>query len=328
MAGLDHYADSLWRDGLLDAFCDLQGEAFLHLQAAREDIYQTRNLAEAYHFTIGDICDVHLAEEREQVVLAQTEHLHVFYDDHLVVLFSEECATQDLLRVFLISLGEKLERLRHPLGRAQQALALRVFTQAQQHLSRQLREAGGLDSYGFQGLLHRHLLYECMPRRLRNRILVLIAALLALSGCDRGSKPALLNAPAPDFTVQDAGRRVSLHDFRGKVVVLNFWATWCPPCVDEMPSLVALQSRPEVKDKVQVFAVSLDQDEAPYRKFLSEYKIDILTVRDASQESTRHYATTGYPETFIIDGNGVLRRKFIGPVDWTKPDIIAYLQSI
>jgi cytochrome c biogenesis protein CcmG/thiol:disulfide interchange protein DsbE len=155
-----------------------------------------------------------------------------------------------------------------------------------------------------------------------------LASLLLLSGCDRGSKPALLNAPAPDFTVQDAGRKVSLHDFRGKVVVLNFWATWCPPCVDEMPSLVALQSKPEVKDKVQVFAVSLDQDEAAYKKFLSEYRIDILTVRDPSLQSTKNYAPTGYPETFILDANGILRRKFIGPVDWTKPEIIAYLQSI
>ena len=167
-----------------------------------------------------------------------------------------------------------------------------------------------------------------MRRRLKSWSFGLIVAIFILFGCDRGSKPALLNAPAPDFTVQDAGQRVSLHDFRGKVVVLNFWATWCPPCVDEMPSLVALQTRPEVKNKVQVFAVSLDQDEAAYKKFLNDYRIDILTIRDASQESTRHYATTGYPETFIIDASGILRRKFIGPVDWTKPEIIAYLQSI
>ena len=154
-----------------------------------------------------------------------------------------------------------------------------------------------------------------MRKRLRFPSLALLVALIALSGCDRGSKPALINGPAPDFTVQDAGRRISLRDFRGKIVVLNFWATWCPPCVDEMPSLVALQSKPEVKGRVQVFAVSLDQDESAYKKFLADYHINILTIRDASQESTRHYATTGFPETFIIDANGVLRRKFIGPVD-------------
>jgi peroxiredoxin len=167
-----------------------------------------------------------------------------------------------------------------------------------------------------------------MQVRLRFPALAVLAALVALSGCDRGSKPALINSPAPDFTVQDAGRRISLHDFRGKIVVLNFWATWCPPCVDEMPSLVALQAKAEVKDRVQIFAVSLDQDEAAYKKFLSDYHINILTIRDPSQESTRQYATTGFPETFIIDANGVLRRKFIGPVDWIKPEIIAYLGSI
>jgi cytochrome c biogenesis protein CcmG/thiol:disulfide interchange protein DsbE len=167
-----------------------------------------------------------------------------------------------------------------------------------------------------------------MRKRPGIRTLALTAALIALAGCDRGSKPALLNAPAPDFTVQDAGRRISLHDFRGKIVVLNFWATWCPPCVDEMPSLVALQSKPEVKDRLQILAVSLDQDESAYKRFLSDYHIDILTIRDPSQESTRHYATTGFPETFIIDANGILRRKFIGPVDWTKPEIIVYLRSI
>lgn len=167
-----------------------------------------------------------------------------------------------------------------------------------------------------------------MRKWLHIRALALAAALIAVIGCDRGSKPALLNAPAPDFTIQDAGRTVSLHDFRGKIVVLNFWATWCPPCVDEMPSLVALQSKPEVKDRIMILAVSLDQDEAAYKKFLSDYHIDILTVRDPSQESTRHYATTGFPETFIIDAKGILRRKFVGPIDWTRPDIIAYLQSI
>lgn len=167
-----------------------------------------------------------------------------------------------------------------------------------------------------------------MPKRIQIWVLPLTVALVTLGGCDRGSKPALLNAPAPDFTVQDAGRTVSLHDFRGKVVVLNFWATWCPPCVDEMPSLVALQSKPEIKDRVQIFAISLDQDESAYKKFLAEYHINILTVRDPTQQSTRPYATTGFPETFIIDAKGVLRRKFIGPIDWTKPEIIAYLKSI
>ena len=109
-------------------------------------------------------------------------------------------------------------------------------------------------------------------------------------------------------------------------MVLNFWATWCPPCVDEMPSLVAMQAK--MRGSVTVLAVSLDLNEAAYRRFLRDYKVDLLTVRDPEKRSSDLYGTFGYPETYIIDANGVLRRKFIGPVDWTKPEIIEYLQKL
>ncbi len=154
---------------------------------------------------------------------------------------------------------------------------------------------------------------------------LLLAALLAI-GCQRGAHPDLVGKPAPEFTVKDSGRSVALHDLRGRVVVLNFWATWCPPCVDEMPSLVAMQAK--LRGNVTVFAVSLDADEAAYRRFLKDYKVDLLTVRDPEKRSSDLYGTFGYPETYIIDANGVLRRKFIGPVDWTKPEIIEYLQKL
>src|ERR1700716_773797 len=92
----------------------------------------------------------------------------------------------------------------------------------------------------------------------------LLLALLLVFGCQRGSHPDLVGKPAPEFTVKDSERSVALHDLRGKVVVLNFWATWCPPCVDEMPSLVAMQAK--LRGNVTVFAVSLDADEAAYRR--------------------------------------------------------------
>jgi cytochrome c biogenesis protein CcmG, thiol:disulfide interchange protein DsbE len=154
----------------------------------------------------------------------------------------------------------------------------------------------------------------------------LLAALVLLSGCDRGSRPEMVGAPAPQFTVQDPDRRVALSDHRGKVVVLNFWATWCPPCVEEMPSLVAMQAK--MKDKVQVIAVSTDQDKAAYDKFLIEHKIALLTVRDPEFKSSTLYGTFQYPETYVIDGQGIVRRKFIGPVDWTKPAILDYLNKL
>src|SRR5258708_7077528 len=140
-----------------------------------------------------------------------------------------------------------------------------------------------------------------------------------VTGCDRGERPQMIGKPAPEFTVKDSDRSVALRDLRGKVVVLNFWATWCPPCVEETPSLVAMQAK--LKDHVLVFAVSTDQDESAYHRFIKVYNVNFLTVRDPEQKSNRLYGTVAYPETYIIDREGILRRKFVGPVDWTKPEI-------
>jgi cytochrome c biogenesis protein CcmG, thiol:disulfide interchange protein DsbE len=153
-----------------------------------------------------------------------------------------------------------------------------------------------------------------------------IGLILVLAGCYSSSHPTRIGSAAPDFTVKDDTRAVSLHDLKGKIVVLNFWATWCPPCVEEMPSLVALQSK--LKDHVTVLAVSVDVDESAYKKFLKDHGVNLLTVRDPDQKSNSLYGTFKYPETYVIDRDGVVRRKFIGPVDWTSPDIVQYLSKL
>jgi cytochrome c biogenesis protein CcmG/thiol:disulfide interchange protein DsbE len=150
---------------------------------------------------------------------------------------------------------------------------------------------------------------------------------LLLPGCYSGSRPPHIGSPAPDFTVQDADRKVSLSDLRGKVVVLNFWATWCPPCIEEMPSLVQMQQRMKGKG-VEVLAVSLDADEGAYHKFLKDHNVDLLTVRDGDGKSNNLYGTFKFPETYIIDRNGVMRRKFIGPVDWGQPEVVDFLSKL
>ena len=156
---------------------------------------------------------------------------------------------------------------------------------------------------------------------------VLLAFILLWVGCYSGSRPPRIGSTAPDFIVQDADRKVELRDYRGKIVVLNFWATWCPPCVEEMPSLVQLQQRFKNKG-VTVVGVSVDADGDAYHKFLKDHGIDFLTVRDADQKSNNLYGTFKFPETYIIDRNGVLRRKFIGAVDWSQPEIVDFLNKL
>lgn len=160
------------------------------------------------------------------------------------------------------------------------------------------------------------------------RVSPLVAVLiLLLSGCYGGSKPPKIGAPAPDFTVQDTDRKVTLSELRGKVVVLNFWATWCPPCIEEMPSLLQMHRTMRGKGVV-VLGVSIDDDDSAYHKFLKDRGVDFLTVRDAEKKSNNLYGTFKFPETYIIDRNGIMRRKFIGPVEWNQPEIMDFLSKL
>lgn len=151
--------------------------------------------------------------------------------------------------------------------------------------------------------------------------------LVSLSGCYSGTRPPRIGSAAPDFTVHDADRTVTLSQLKGQIVVLNFWATWCPPCIEEMPSLVQMQQRMKSKG-VTVLAVSVDVDQDNYQRFLKDHNVNLLSVRDADQKSNALYGTFKFPETYVIDRNGVVRRKFIGAVDWTEPDVIEYLGKL
>ncbi|HEY2018646.1 MAG TPA: TlpA disulfide reductase family protein [Bryobacteraceae bacterium] len=151
-------------------------------------------------------------------------------------------------------------------------------------------------------------------------------ALLGAVGCDRGAHPAQVGEVAPDFTVHDQGQTVSLDQYRGKTVVLNFWASWCPPCLEEFPSLEQLQQQ---VPGVVVLAVSFDTDADAYRQYVSDNHLaNMVVTLDLSQKSNLAYGTTRPPETYIIDRNGHIRRKFIGAADWTSPEIENYLRNL
>jgi cytochrome c biogenesis protein CcmG, thiol:disulfide interchange protein DsbE len=168
------------------------------------------------------------------------------------------------------------------------------------------------------------------PRRqITRQITGLFAAatlfLLPLAGCDRGSHPERIGTPAPMFALNDGEHSVDLKDLHGHVVVLNFWASWCAPCVEELPSLEDLQRD---LPQVQIVAVSTDDDATAYERFLKEHSVSLLTVRDAEQRSNAMYGTYRYPETYVIDKDGMIRRKFIGPQEWTSPEIVSYLKKL
>jgi cytochrome c biogenesis protein CcmG/thiol:disulfide interchange protein DsbE len=163
---------------------------------------------------------------------------------------------------------------------------------------------------------------------MRRVVLTLALSITMLaSACTSGSRPPHVGTAARDFTLQDSDRKVTLDQFRGQVLVLNFWATWCTPCQEELPSLIAMQDRTREKGVV-VLGVSIDVDPDAYHRFLKFRNVNFLTVRDPEQKVATIYGTSGWPETYVIDREGVMRRKFIGPVDWTSPEVMDFLNRL
>jgi cytochrome c biogenesis protein CcmG/thiol:disulfide interchange protein DsbE len=163
---------------------------------------------------------------------------------------------------------------------------------------------------------------------LRKLLLVPIVLAVALAaGCYHGSRPQRIGDLAPDFGLQDSDRKIALSQFRGQVVVLNFWATWCPPCNEELPSLMSMQDRTRARGVV-VVGISIDVDDDAYHRFLRQRGVNFLTVRDPEEKISGIYGTHGWPETYIIDRQGVLRRKVVGPIDWNSREVTEFLSRL
>jgi cytochrome c biogenesis protein CcmG, thiol:disulfide interchange protein DsbE len=160
-------------------------------------------------------------------------------------------------------------------------------------------------------------------------VLLFIAGLLTLFAMPeyRQGEASLHGTAAKDFSLTLDGKETHLSALRGKVVVLNFWATWCPPCVDEAPSLNYLQQHIASRGGM-VLGVSEDEDADAYENFLKTYRISFPTYRDLSRKIPLSYGTTMYPETYIIGRDGRIDRKIIGPQDWSSPELTSYLSSL
>ena len=133
---------------------------------------------------------------------------------------------------------------------------------------------------------------------------------------------------APDFTITaDNGRTVSASNFGGKLLVLNFWATWCPPCINEIPSLDQFQKL-FASSGVVVLGVSVDKDEQVYKRFLSRAKVSFMTARDPGNKINAEYGTFKFPETYLINSEGKVVMKVINETDWTDPKMLDYVKSL
>ena len=166
-----------------------------------------------------------------------------------------------------------------------------------------------------------------IDKALRLGILVLTVALVAVVASTLRERLVVAGDSAPSFSVTtDTGRKISTSDFGGKVLLVNFWATWCPPCINELPSLNQMAA--ELKGSgVVVLGISVDKDKVAYDKFLKKVKLNFETSRDPAADISSEYGTFKYPETYVINRDGKVLEKFIADQPWTDPAIIARLKG-
>lgn len=156
---------------------------------------------------------------------------------------------------------------------------------------------------------------------------LLVALALVIAGSLR-DRIIDVGDSAPSFSITtDQGRRITPSDFGGRVLVLNFWATWCAPCVEEVPSLSEFQKRMAASGVV-VVGVSVDKNPNLYGQFLKRFSPAFQTARDPDEGIANSYGTYKYPETYIIDRTGKVVQKVIGSRNWMDPDNIASFQSL
>jgi thiol-disulfide isomerase/thioredoxin len=140
--------------------------------------------------------------------------------------------------------------------------------------------------------------------------------------------PLPLSQPAPDFTLSDGegGPPVSLSAFRGKYLFINFWATWCPPCRDEMPSLEFLTRK--FGGAMNVIAVTADEDWGEVKRFFGDDKPAFRLLWDPKKQVTAQYGTEKFPESYVVDPQGRLILKFVGTRDWNNQAAEAYFSRL
>ncbi len=159
--------------------------------------------------------------------------------------------------------------------------------------------------------------------------LLLIGNLAWAADTPRQTLPAVAEPfPAPEFELKDIdGRTHRLSDYRGKVVILNFWATWCPPCIKEMPSMERARQMIEDED-IAILAINVGEDEDSIFMFTGNYPVEFPLLMDLEAETIKQYPVTGLPTTYIIDPTGRATHRVVGSREWDDPQLLDSLRAI
>ena len=167
-----------------------------------------------------------------------------------------------------------------------------------------------------------------LERTIQTLIALLLAVFVYVIFDSFHERIVVVGDAAPDFSITaDSGRTITNTNFGGKLLVLNFWATWCPPCLDELPSLNQFQRR-FANAGVVVLGISADKDEKAYRDFLTRFPVSFQTARDPDVKISADYGTFKFPDTYIIDSNGKVVRKIINATDWMSERMIKDVESL
>lgn len=139
---------------------------------------------------------------------------------------------------------------------------------------------------------------------------------------------AVKGQPAPDFTLSDlSGKSHKLSDYRGKVVILNFWATWCPPCKEEIPSMMVLNKSMQGKPFAMLCASIDEGGKQAVTEYFKSSGNSLPVLLDTDHSVAQLYGTTGVPETFVISPAGVILEKAIGAINWSDPAVIKFINE-